>query len=119
MTKELIMYTRSASCPFVSLAHRVLAEHGVSYREIFIDKDSTASQRVKDWTGFLSVPTLVIAPYGSYVPDEPITPLAPNKSPRGIDRGPMITEPSASQLTEWLARHGFITIELEDDNQNG
>jgi hypothetical protein len=29
-------------------------------------------------------------------------------SPRGINRGVMITEPNIDQLITWLAQHGFI-----------
>jgi glutaredoxin len=106
--KELVMYARSFSCPFVTLAKRVLDDYHVDYREIHIDKDGTARQRVLDWTGFLSVPTLVVAESGEDLPYEQQEPLEKGRSPRGIDRGTMITEPSANDLTQWLQRHGFI-----------
>jgi glutaredoxin len=106
--KELVMYARSSSCPFVTLAKRVLDDYHVAYREIHIDRDNTARQRVLDWTGFLSVPTLVVAQPGEDLPYEQEEPLEKGRSPRGIDRGPMITEPSANDLTKWLHRHGFI-----------
>ena len=108
MSKELVMYARSSSCPFVTLAKRVLDDYQVSYREIHIDRDSTARQRVLDWTGFLSVPTLVVAQTGEDLPYEPQAPLEKGRSPRGIDRGSMLTEPSASDLTQGLQLHGFI-----------
>lgn len=110
MAKELIMYTRTSGCPFVSVAKRVLADHDVTYREINIDQDAAARDRVKAWTGFLSVPTLVVTSPGATVPDEAVTPLAVGSSPRGIDRGPMITEPGAEQLLTWLAKHGFTAV---------
>ncbi|GAB4512739.1 MAG: hypothetical protein OHK0046_12740 [Anaerolineae bacterium] len=106
--KDLIMYSRTAGCPFVNIAKRVLAEHQVPYREIFIDQDDTARQRVLEWTGFLSVPTLVIAQPGSDLPYEAPLPLPKGSSPRGIDRGAMLTEPSMQQLAEWLTLHRFI-----------
>ena len=111
---ELIMYARSSSCPFVSLAKRVLDDYHVSYREIHIDKDPTARQRVLDWTGFLSVPTLVVARSGEDLPYEPQAPLDAGSSPRGVDRGTMITEPSADDFARWLLRHGFISEVVSD-----
>ncbi len=108
MTKELVMYARTSSCPFVSLAKRVFDDYQVTYREIFIDRDNEARQRVLDWTGFLSVPTLVVAEMGQDLPYEPQASLEAGRSPRGIDRGTMITEPSVEELTRWLQRHGFI-----------
>lgn len=115
MKKELVMYTRTLGCPFVSVAKRVLDDHALRYREIFIDKDDTARQRVLDWTGFLSVPTLIVAQPGEVVPAEPPLPLAGGSSPRGINRGSMITEPSMDELTGWLRQHGLIET---DENEN-
>lgn len=109
MTKELVMYNRSTGCPYSSIAKRVLDTHAVPYREIFIDRDDTARQRVLDWTGFLSVPTLLVAEAGQDVPFAAISPLEPGASPRGVDRGPMLTEASATELESWLRKHGFIT----------
>ncbi|MCB9451019.1 MAG: glutaredoxin family protein [Anaerolineaceae bacterium] len=108
MDKELVMYSRSWGCPFVSLAKRVLADYGVTYQEIMIDIDGTARERVLDWTGFLSVPTLVVAHPGEIVPYTTPTPLTPGYSPRGINRGTMITEPNVDQLVAWLMEQGFI-----------
>lgn len=108
MPKELVMYSRTTGCPFVSLAKRVLHDHNISYREVFIDEDEAARQRVLAWTGFLSVPTLVVTPAGDDLPFEPPSPLAQGKSPRGIDRGSMITEPGMEQLINWLAQHHFL-----------
>ncbi len=108
MDRELVMYTRTTGCPFVTIAKRVLAERGVPYREIFIDKDPIARDRVRDWTGFLSVPTLIVAYPGEVVPVE-LPPRLPAKtSPQGIDRGTMITEPRDQQLLAWLQKNGFI-----------
>ena len=109
MKRELVMYTRTSSCPFVTLAKRVLSDYHVEYREVFIDKDEEARRQVLKWTGFLSVPTLVAAELGSLLPYEEPSMLARGTSPRGIDRGAMITEPGIDELTRWLQRHGFIT----------
>lgn len=111
--KSLIMYSRSYGCPFITLAKRVLKDHAVAYREIMIDKDSEARQRVVDWTGFLSVPTLVVAEDASDLPYAPPSPLATGHSPRGIDRDTMITEPNIEELTIFLQRHGFVTADAE------
>lgn len=108
MDKELVMYSRSTGCPFVALAKRVLNEYHIPYREIFIDLDSAARERVHQWTGFLSVPTLVIVRPGDTVPYAPPLGLRPGSSPRGINRGTMITEPNAAELKDWLAGHQMI-----------
>jgi glutaredoxin len=106
---ELVMYSRETPCPFVSLARRVLAENGVPYHELFIDHDKLAERRVLEWTGFLSVPTLIVALPGETLPYASPTPLPLGSSPRGIDRGAMITEPDESQLCAWLRRVGLLS----------
>lgn len=108
MKKELLMYTRTIGCPYVTIAKRVLGDLGVTYRELYIDKDPIARQRVRDWTGFLSVPTIVLVRSGEVLPIIEPTPLPPNTSPQGIDRGMMITEPREQQLRDWLRKHSFI-----------
>ena len=107
-SREIVMYSRTFGCPFVSVAKRVFADFALGYREIMIDKDAEAKVRVLNWTGFQSVPTLVIAEAGSDRPIEEPVPLARGTSPRGIDRGYMITEPSQAELKAWLMKHGFI-----------
>lgn len=106
--KELVMYSRSWGCPFISIARRVLEREGVPYRELFIDRERTYEQRVLEWTGFLSVPTLIIAESGNDLPYEPPAPLARGASPRGIDRGSMLTEANEEELIAWLWRHGLL-----------
>ncbi len=106
--KELIMYGRSTGCPFISVAKRVLTQHSVEYREIFIDRDDEARRRVLTWTGFLSVPTLIVAHPGELDPITMPEPLPAKSSPRGVNRGDMITEPSAVELTAWLRQHALI-----------
>jgi glutaredoxin len=102
------MYTRTFGCPYVSIAKRVLKQHDIPYREIFIDRDKEARDRVLAWTGFLSVPTLVVSENGGDLPIREPAPLPQGGSPRGIDRGDMITEAGAEQLTAWLQKHDFI-----------
>lgn len=106
--KELILYSRTIPCPDCDRAKRLLDEHGLPYKEIMIDLDPEAQARVKQWTGFHSVPTLVIARAGDVGPVTEPRPLEPGRSPRGVDRGPLITEPDAIGLRHWLAAHGFI-----------
>ena len=108
VARELVMYTRTLGCPFVTIARRVLAEHEVPYRELFIDRDEAARERVRAWTGFLSVPTLVIAEPGDTLPYAEPEPLSAGVSPRGVNRGSMLTEPNADQLLAWLAQHDLI-----------
>jgi glutaredoxin len=106
--KELVMYTRTSPCPFVTLAKRVLNHQHVTYRELFIDQDKAIERRVLTWTGFLSVPTLIIAREGEDLPYEEPSPLPKDSSPRGVNRGPMLTEPSEEQLLNWLRQHGLL-----------
>lgn len=108
MDKELVMYGRSYGCPAITIAKLVLEGKDIPYREIHIDQDEEALRRVLDWTGFRSVPTLVVANPGQVLPFEPPSPLPKGKSPRGIDRGSIITEPDDRQLEKWLKKHGFV-----------
>lgn len=108
---ELVMYTRTAGCPFVTLAKRVLEDYAVPYREVFIDKNELDRQRLLDWVGFLSVPTLIACEPGEIVPYVEPEPLERGLSPRGINRGSMITEPNIAQLTAWLVQHGLVSAD--------
>jgi glutaredoxin len=111
MTKELVMYSRTSGCPYVTISKKVLSDYQIPYREVFIDVDAAAKERLLDWVGFLSVPTLVVANAGEVLPYEAPEPLERGLSPRGIDRGSMLTEPNASQLKQWLSHHAFIAVE--------
>ncbi|MBN2471508.1 MAG: glutaredoxin family protein [Anaerolineae bacterium] len=113
MTYTLVMVTRTLGCPFVRVARAVLKEHGIPCREINIDCDREARAWLLETVGFLSVPTLVLAGQGSDRPVLPPAPLPAGASPRGIDRGSIITEPSSAQLTTWLAGHGFLAEKAE------
>jgi glutaredoxin len=108
MEKEIVVYSRSFGCPYVSTAKQVLNRHHLSYRVILINQVPEAKKRVLGWTGFESVPTIVAAYEGQDLPYEPPDPLPAGASPKGINRGSMITEPSAPQLEEWLRQHAFI-----------
>lgn len=102
------MYSRFSPCPYVRSAKRVLERERIPYRELYIDEDPAAKQRVIEWTGFQSVPTIILAQPGEILPYEEPQPLASGASPKGIDRGTMITEPGEVQLENWLRRHGFM-----------
>ena len=65
-------------------------------------------RRVRGWVGFESVPTIIIAEGESVEPFETPAPLSAGSSPRGVDRGSMITEASRVQLRAWLVKHGFL-----------
>ncbi|MBN1680820.1 MAG: glutaredoxin family protein [Anaerolineae bacterium] len=108
MEYELVMYSRLSSCPFVRTAKRVLDRENIPYREIYIDEDDTAKQRVIDWTGYRAVPTIIVAHPGEDLPYEDPEPLPQGSSPRGIDRGSMITEPGELKLEKWLRKHRFM-----------
>jgi glutaredoxin len=79
---EIVMYSRTTSCPFVTLAKRVLDDNGLPYREIYIDRDDEAKKRVLEWTGFLAVPTIVVAWTGDQTPISAPDYLERGRSPR-------------------------------------
>jgi glutaredoxin len=106
--KEIVVYARSTYCPYQARANRVFARYGLKPREILIDLDDQALARVLNWTGFRSVPTIVVARLGEDLPYEEPAPLPKGDSPRGIDRGSMITEAGEEELTAWLVKHGFV-----------
>jgi len=93
----------------VERARRVLRDLRVPYREINIEADGEAAAKVKRWTGFYSIPTIVVAEGEGLDPALPISPLPEGASPRGVDRGGMIAEPRADQLVSFLRRHGFVS----------
>lgn len=113
--KELVVYVRASYCPYQARANRIFEKYHLSPREVLIDTDPDAMQRVIDWTGFKSVPTIVVAQPGEILPYEEPSPLPRGSSPRGVDRGSMITEASEDELTTWLRKHGFIG----EDSDNG
>lgn len=108
MKKDLVMYTRTSGCPSVNLAKRVLNEHKIDYREVFIDEDDTALERLESWTGFRSIPTLLVANAGEVIPYKEPAYLETGASPRGVNRGVMISEPNIDQFKQWLEEHNFL-----------
>ncbi len=108
MSKEIVMYVRGFYCPTVALARDVLTRYNVPYREIDIDADPLMTDRVRDWTHHLSVPTIVLANPGEDVPYTNFLPRPTERSIKGYDRGPMITEPNNKAFENWLYKHGFL-----------
>jgi len=106
--KTLIMYSRTIPCPDCSRARQLLEDHAIPFEEVMIDLDPSARAFVEELTGFRAVPTLVVARPGEATPIAEPRPLEPGRSPRGIDRGPVITEPDMVALRRWLLGHGFI-----------
>ncbi len=95
-------------CPYVRVAKKIVDRHQITCREILINQVPSAKEQVIGWAGFQSIPTIIVANEGQDLPVKAPAPLAPGTSPRGVNRGTMITEPSDQQLIEWLRQHGFI-----------
>lgn len=107
--KALIMYSRTIPCPDCERARQLLQDNGVPFQEVMIDLDPAARSFVEKITGYRSVPTLVVSRPGEQAPLADPRPLEKGRSPRGVDRGAVITEPDLLSLRRWLARHGFVT----------
>jgi glutaredoxin len=108
MEKELVMYGRRFACSDQSNAMWFLEANEVPYRFVDIGADKEAAERLIQWTGFKSVPTIVIAKPGEVLPVEEPTPLNSDHSARGVDRQTVITEPSNSQLEDFLKKHSLL-----------
>lgn len=106
--KELVMYGRTFACGDQARAMDFLARRGVRYRFVDIGRDVGAATRLQGWVGYLSVPTMVVAPSGSVLPIEEPKPLDPSRRVRGQNRGTMITEPSNDQLESFLRQHQLL-----------
>jgi electron transfer flavoprotein beta subunit len=71
-----------------------------------------ARENVLEWTGFLSVPTLVVTLNGKDYPYLKPKPLEQGKSPRGVNRGSIITEPTGKLKVERVLDDGFQSVEV-------
>jgi glutaredoxin len=107
MARNLVVYI-SPWCGNCRDTQQALESWRVPFRKIDIQRDLDAAKQVRTWTGFDSVPTLVVAEANDVVPAEEPAPLAKGASPRGVDRGSMLTEPSRAELRVWLVRHGLL-----------
>jgi glutaredoxin len=110
MARRLVAYI-SPWCYNCSDTRAALQSWGVPAEFVNIEKDAAAARRVIAWTGFRSVPTLLIAEEGSLEPCEAPAALAPGASPHGVDRGSMLTEPTRAQLRSWLIAHSLLKPE--------
>ena len=115
---RLAVYVRSKFCPDVARWRRWLQTHSLDFVELDIDTDGEAYARVLDWTGFESVPTLVIAPDDGIEPIDQPSPLR-GHSPRALDRGTMLTEPNPGQIEPFLERNGIPFERLDGDEAAG
>jgi glutaredoxin len=107
--KEVLIYRRQSFCSGVWRVGRDLKNWSVPFREVIVDSDPEAMTRLKEWTGGnLTVPTVVISRTGQDVPITPPELLPSQVSPRGRDRGSVITEPMTEQLRSFLVKHGFL-----------
>lgn len=107
--KQIIMYSRRTFCPGVALARDLMQRYNVTYHEVDITSDETASVRLQRWTNSHPVPTLIVANEGEDVPYTDILPLGENQPLKGQDRGPIISEPTNRDLENWLHKHGFLS----------
>jgi glutaredoxin len=110
VSPRLVVYV-SPWCSNCADTQAALTAWKVPATLINIKQDKEAAQHVRAWTGFVSVPTLVIAEQDSVEPCEPPAPLQRGASPRGIDRGTLLTEPDRTQLRAWLIKHGLLQAE--------
>ena len=104
---RLVVYGRSSFCPDMMRWQQWLRRHPTEHLAFDIDSDREARAKVVEWTGHMSVPTLVVAADDGLDPIEEPTPLPPGRGPRGIDRGTMLTEPNPGQVEALLDRHGI------------
>jgi mycoredoxin len=107
MSKEVVVYM-SPWCSSSADTQRALAEWGVPAKFVNIKEDRAAASRLREMVGFESVPTVVLAETGCVEPCEPPAPLPRGSSPRGVDRGSLITEATRIQLRGWLIKQGFL-----------
>ena len=108
MAKQLVVYM-SPWCGSSADTQRALKEWGVPARFVNVKEDRDAAARLRNWVGFESVPTVILADEGCVEPCEPPATLSVGVSPRGVDRGCMITEASRVQLKTWLIKNGLLS----------
>jgi glutaredoxin len=95
-------------CSSSADTQRALKEWGVPATFVNIKEDRAAATRLRGWVGFESVPTVVLAEEGALEPFATPEPLPAGSSPRGIDRGSLITEATRIQLRAWLVKQGVL-----------
>lgn len=111
---RLVVYGSSVPCPDMARFAWWLQRHDVpSLAYVDIHRERWAYDRVVEWTGHASVPTLVIAADDGLDPITEPTVLAPGRSARAFDRGTMLTEPNPPQIADFLRRNGIEVTERE------
>lgn len=105
---RLVVYGSSIPCPDMARFQWWLQRNEVAAIEfVDIHREEWAYDRVIEWVGHASVPTLVIASDDDLDPIEPPTPLEHGQRVRGFDRGTMLTEPNPGQIEGFLQRNGI------------
>jgi glutaredoxin len=117
MDKELVVYTRATACSDVDVTRRALRRLHIPYREIDIEADTAAALRLREWTGFLSVPTIILTEPGADEPYQTPAGIVPGQTPRNLDRGCLISEPDAENLHAFLEHNGLLRPVI--DRQSG
>jgi glutaredoxin len=107
MSRQVVVYM-SPWCSSSADTQRALNEWGVPAKFVNIKEDRAAATRLREMVGFESVPTVIIAEEGTVVPFEPPADLPKGSSPRGVDRGSLITEATRIQLRSWLVKQGVL-----------
>ena len=107
MSKRIVVYM-SPWCSSSADTQRALKEWGVAATFVNIKEDRAAATRLREMVGFESVPTVIIAEEGAVEPCEPPAALPKGGSPRGVDRGSLITEATRVQLRSWLVKQGML-----------
>jgi glutaredoxin len=95
-------------CSSSADTQRALNEWGVTATFVNVKEDRAAATRLRGWVGFESVPTVILAEEGTVEPCCPPESLPSGSSPRGVDRGSMITEATRLQLRAWLVKQGML-----------
>lgn len=111
MAREIVVYTRASGCPDIDRVRGDLQQWNIPFREIDIEAHPSAAARLEAWTGFQSVPTVVVSEGGDEPYQEPAG-LTPNQNPRNVDRGALISEPSSANLRVFLEHNGFVKVDL-------
>jgi glutaredoxin len=107
MSKRVVAYV-SQWCGQSQDTKRALREWKVPCEFVDVKADRAAAARLREWVGFESVPTVILAEEDCLEPCEPPKPLIPGSGPRGVDRGSMITEASRAELRAWLVKNGLL-----------
>ena len=105
---DLVIYGRASFCSDLIDTKRWLRAWKVPYRQLNIDLDERAGDRLDGWlAGIHSIPTLVIAERGAIDPVQAPA-EADLRNLRNADRGTMMHEPEEDGLRAFLIRNGLL-----------